>query len=451
MAYVKILKVTRTPGKAIDYIIDPEKTNECEFVSGYNVEPEFADWEFDMTCDMAEHVRGDYSAVGGNNIKAYHLIHSYSPYDKIFPEKAHELGKQYANEVLGGKFEYVIATHVDKGCIHNHIIFNAMSFYDFKKFKTKPYETIRNLREISNRICSENGLYIIPANSTEKNTYTYPKDVPIREKLKALLDQAIQESDSFEDFADALKMLGVQIKSGKHIAYLHPDGKRAVRGYSIAGDYSKEKVEEKIRLKDIIKPQRSFCEEIEHLSKKTTLRDTKELANALLVINHERISSLDDFSIRENQIDQMIGDVRNKIITIEEKNKQYNIAAKFLIAYDETNSTYAEYQSLKGRKRERFYKNNKSAIDKYMLSVSQLEKMQVNTTVDPNKVVNLVKEQIRQAESLDSTVQELTDRYAAISMAEEIARRITETSKARTAEQEHPQPVPDRKKNDISL
>lgn len=161
MAYTRIHAIKTTLNKALDYIENPAKTQEQLLVSGYNVDPISASVEYRMTAALAREMKGDYAKTGGADILAFHMIQSFSPYDKINPEQAHELGKKWADEILQGKHEYVISTHVDKGHIHNHIIFNSVSFFDYKKYETKPYKTAALLRKVSDRLCEEQGLSII--------------------------------------------------------------------------------------------------------------------------------------------------------------------------------------------------------------------------------------------------------------------------------------------------
>lgn len=85
-----------------------------------------------MTAALGRELKGDYTKTGGANNLAYHMIQSFSPDDLISPEKAHDLGKKWADDILEGKYEYVISTHIDKGHIHNHIVFNSVSFLIIK-------------------------------------------------------------------------------------------------------------------------------------------------------------------------------------------------------------------------------------------------------------------------------------------------------------------------------
>ena len=145
MAYIKIFPIKVTDKKALDYITNPDKTDEKLLVSSFGCSPETADLEFSMTREMAKKNGMDK----GNNL-AFHLIQSFKP-GEVDAETAHRLGQQFADEVLKGKYEYVISTHVDKNHIHNHIIFNAASFVDHHKYVSNK-RSYHKICRISNRI-----------------------------------------------------------------------------------------------------------------------------------------------------------------------------------------------------------------------------------------------------------------------------------------------------------
>ena len=121
MAVTKIKGINVTVEKAISYIINPAKTDGKLLVSGFQVEPPFAAYEFNVTAELAKELNGDYTKTGAANVLAYHLIQSFSKKDVVSADQAHEVGKRLADEVLQGKHEYVLATHIDKGHIHNQI------------------------------------------------------------------------------------------------------------------------------------------------------------------------------------------------------------------------------------------------------------------------------------------------------------------------------------------
>ena len=150
MAVTKIKPIKSTLNKALDYIQNPDKTDGKMLVSSFGCSPETADIEFDFTIAQALN--------RGNNL-AHHLIQSFEP-GEVDYEKAHEIGKQLADAVTKGQYEYVLTTHIDKGHVHNHIIFCAVNFVDHHKYNSnkRSYYGIRNM---SDRLCRENGLSVV--------------------------------------------------------------------------------------------------------------------------------------------------------------------------------------------------------------------------------------------------------------------------------------------------
>ncbi|HEY8911387.1 MAG TPA: relaxase/mobilization nuclease domain-containing protein, partial [Desulfosporosinus sp.] len=251
MAVTKIKAIKATVNRAIDYITNPQKTDGKLLVSGYKVEPSYAAIEFKMTAELAKDIKGDYSNTGKANNLAYHTIQSFAKIDKITPEEAHELGKKLADKMLQEKHEYVIATHIDKGHIHNHIIFNAISFEDFKKFRSEPYKTAAMIREISDRLCEEKGLYIVKEpNGKGKGHREWQETkngTSWKAQIQAAIDQATPQATDYNSFVDLMKQANIEVKEGKHIAFKLEGQQRFVRGKTIGDNYTKEGIVEAIK------------------------------------------------------------------------------------------------------------------------------------------------------------------------------------------------------------
>ena len=150
MAYTKIHAIKATVDKAIDYICNPEKTYEKMFVSSYACSPETAAYDFKYTLD---HCREN------SPNKAYHLIQAFAPGEVGF-EEAHRIGKELADKLLEGKFSYVVTTHIDKGHVHNHIIFCAADNIEHNKYHDCKQSYYR-IRKLSDELCKEHNLSVI--------------------------------------------------------------------------------------------------------------------------------------------------------------------------------------------------------------------------------------------------------------------------------------------------
>ena len=165
MAVTKIKPIRGTVNKALAYILDPQKTDDAFYVSSYGcAASDAAAKEFEWTRNLAVQ-----QGMQMPKVLARHLIQSFD-IGEVTPEEAHEVGKQLADEWLKGKYEYVIATHIDKGHCHNHIIFNAVNYVDFHAYRSNK-RTYRELRQLSDEICKEHGLSVIPPSQNKGMDY----------------------------------------------------------------------------------------------------------------------------------------------------------------------------------------------------------------------------------------------------------------------------------------
>lgn len=248
MATSKMKVIKSTLKKAIDYIINPDKTDDGQLVYSHACSIATADIEMELTAKQG---------TGRGNRIAYHLMQSFSPDDNISPEKALELGIEFARKVTGGSTEFVIATHIDKEHIHNHIIFNSVDYVSHKKYHSDKKDKYR-IRDINDEICKENNLSVLPPyNAIRKTKYENvhkDEEAGWKNKLKDAIDNAIKSAASFEDFLFTMEMEGYEIKRGKHIAFHAPGQERKVRAAytrskSIGADYTEDAIRSRIENK----------------------------------------------------------------------------------------------------------------------------------------------------------------------------------------------------------
>lgn len=253
MAISKIHAIVKNVDKSIDYITDKNKTllpDGTRLVSSFGCAAETAAIEFNLTSNLAKKIKGDYTKTGGAENRAYHIIQSFDITDKdrLSAKEMHELGKQFAEQFLGGKYEYVIATHVDKNHIHNHIIFNSTSFVDYKKFRSQPYKTVAKIREISDKICKENGLSVVQNIGIGKSykEWLINKEGKLtwKDTIKNKIDEVVPRVHSFAEFVLEINKLGIEVKDGKHIAFrcAETEQERYIRGKRIGDSYTKDEI-----------------------------------------------------------------------------------------------------------------------------------------------------------------------------------------------------------------
>ena len=239
MAYIKIFPIKVTDKKALDYITNPDKTDEKILVSSFGCSPETADLEFALTRENAKKNGMDK----GDNL-AFHLIQSFKP-GEIDAETAHRLGEQFADEVLKGKYEYVISTHVDKDHIHNHIIFNATSFVTNHKYVSNK-RSYHKICRISNRICQENGLATSMPTGEKGKSYKenmeYHRGTSWKAKLRVSIDKAIWSSINYDEFLQKMQLAGYEIRQGKNLSFRAPEQINFTYMKSLGSYYTEENV-----------------------------------------------------------------------------------------------------------------------------------------------------------------------------------------------------------------
>lgn len=245
MATSKIKEIKQTLKKAIDYIVNPDKTDSGLLVYSHGCSVETADIEMALTAKQG---------TGRGERIAYHLMQSFAPDDGISPEMALELGKEFAQKVTGGKYEFVIATHIDKNHIHNHIIFNAVDYVNHRKYHSDAKDKYR-IRDINDEICKANNLSVLPKYNAKRkskyeNRHKKAKDT-WQNKLRQAVDHVIQQSETFEDFLFALEMEGYEIKRGKHISFRAPGQERFTRAKSIGDEYTEDAICSRIANKSV--------------------------------------------------------------------------------------------------------------------------------------------------------------------------------------------------------
>lgn len=253
MAVTKIKAIRGTLSKAIAYILNPEKTDEKLLVSSYGCASETAAREFEWTRKIAEQ-----KGMNPVRIIARHVIQSFE-IGEVTPELAHEIGKQFADEILEGKYEYVLTTHIDKDHVHNHLIFNAVDFVDYHAYKS--YKRIYyDMREVSDRLCKENGLSVIPPSQNKGmgyKEYTEAKrGTSWKQKLKQTIDRLVITAKDYDDFLRLMQEAGYEIKTGKYISFRAEGQERFTRSKIIGENYTEERIKERIAGRTPRKSQR---------------------------------------------------------------------------------------------------------------------------------------------------------------------------------------------------
>ena len=255
MAYTKIMPIKdRTHLQtSINYIISPEKTSNQVYVEGFYCTPARAGKDFEYIYNMGTKI---------GCIKAHHIVQSFTPDDKITPEQAMEIGRELMHR-LYPNHQYVLAVHIDNGQVHNHILVNAVNFTDYKKlYATK--KSLETLRNISDDLCRENGLEIIPPDSKLQKM-----------RLQASIDAAIEQAHTFDEFIGIMKSFYYEVKHDNFYTFKCMEDARFMRMNSLGTAYSEEAIKKRISGEKIRNQSISvYYNKKKRMSNRSKLKDT---------------------------------------------------------------------------------------------------------------------------------------------------------------------------------
>ena len=370
MAVTKIKPVKSTLSKALDYIENPDKTDGKMLISSFGCSYETADIEFGYTLSQA--------LDKGNNL-AFHLIQSFAP-GEVDYEKAHEIGKQLADAVTKGQHEYVVTTHIDKGHIHNHIIFCAVNFVDHHKYNSnkRSYYGIRNM---SDKLCRENGLsVVVPGKGSKGKSYAeYQAEktgTSWKGKLKTTVDALIPQVSSFEELLQRLQAAGYEIKPGKYVSCRAPGQERFTRLKTLGADYTEEAIRERIagrRAKAAKAPgeQRgvSLLIDIENSIKAAQskgyeqwakIHNLKQAAKTMNFLTEHKIEQYADLVSRIEEMAAESGQAADALKNAEKRLADMAVLIKNVSTYQKTKPVYDAYR--KARNREKYRAGQEQAI-----------------------------------------------------------------------------------------
>ena len=370
MAVTKIKPVKSTLSKALDYIENPDKTDGKMLVSSFGCSYETADIEFGYTLSQARDK--------GNNL-AFHLIQSFAP-GEVDYEKAHEIGRQLADAVTKGQHEYVLTTHIDKGHVHNHIIFCAVNFVDHHKYNSnkRSYYGIRNM---SDKLCRENGLsVVVPGKGSKGKSYAeYQAEktgTSWKGKLKTALDALIPQVSSFEELLTRLQAAGYEIKPGKYVSCRAPGQERFTRLKTLGADYTEEAIRERIagrRAKAAKAPREqrgvSLLIDIENSIKAAQskgyeqwakIHNLKQAAKTMNFLTEHKIEQYADLVSRIEEMSAESGQAADALKNAEKRLADMAVLIKNVSTYQKTKPVYDAYR--KARNREKYRAGQEQAI-----------------------------------------------------------------------------------------
>ena len=235
--------------QSLDYVMNPEKTQNGRLVGGMNCQ---LDTAFKQMMDTKK----DFGKV--DKRQGYHLIISFKE-GEVSPDTAYEITGRFVKEYLGQQYEAVYCVHDNTDHVHSHIIFNSVSFVDGRKYRYEKGDWERDIQPITNRLCEEYGLSTIDIGGDkeeERDHYKEHNDYRdgrfVWSKMIARdLDACILQAGSFEEFVELLSEKGYEVKQGKHLAVKPPGMGRYRRCHTLGEDYTEERIRQRIDEEDL--------------------------------------------------------------------------------------------------------------------------------------------------------------------------------------------------------
>ena len=215
MAITKILNIQESEGRnpashlknALEYIQNPDKTEECILVGGINCLP-------DTAFEQMEETKNIFHKTGKR--QGYHVIISFSPEEKVTAEQAMYVLEHFAKDVLGDDYEAVYAVHTDREHMHGHLIWNSVSMTTGKKYNSPKGNWKNHLQPITNKYCDELGLSIMPAeysrNPKNISRDKWEKEMSMKEIILRDAKMCAYAAGNVEHFKYLMKRLGYVFK-----------------------------------------------------------------------------------------------------------------------------------------------------------------------------------------------------------------------------------------------
>ena len=359
MAITKIHPIKATLNLAIEYITDTKKTDEQILVSTNKCHPASAHTQF-LKRREEQNIRG--------NVLARHLIQSFLP-GETTPEIAHQIGLELCKSILKEEYEFILSTHIDKGHIHNHIIFNNVNMATGKCYQSNK-RSYYQIRYQSDKLCKDHNLSVIDEyyerfkkkyKTNGKSWYENEqsqKGNSWKSRLQFDIDRMIKQSKDWDTFLKKIEDLGYEIKHGKHIAFKHSDKERFTRAKTIGEDYTEKRLKERIsentsqksfavkkRVGNIIdianNPKIQQSKGYEYWATKHNLKVASDTVLSMHEKGFQSLAQLDSFIKKSADKRQ---NLQEKIKKLEEKIETLSLSMEQVHTVNKYRQIYQEYK-----------------------------------------------------------------------------------------------------------
>ena len=259
MPVCKHIALHTTVDKSLRYILNPDKTEELLYTSALNCMNDADSAYLQMMLVYNQFARDRFNSPppleGKGSIKAIHYIQSFSPDDNVTPELAHKIAKAFVMKMFGSDVQAVIATHVDKGHLHSHIIINAYSLSGKRYYANR--QTLRQARQNSDGVCKAFGLEINPNLTGKGKSINYGEwlhrknGTSWKQQIRDEIDRLIPTVSSLDELLQSLEERGYEVKRGKYISIKASGQERFVRTKTLGEEYTEECLNDRILYRDL--------------------------------------------------------------------------------------------------------------------------------------------------------------------------------------------------------
>ena len=387
MAITKIHPIKSTLNLAIEYIVNGDKTDEQILVSTHKCHESTAHTQFLRT-------RNDAGTKG--TVLARHLIQSFLP-GETTPEIAHQIGIELCKKILKDEYEFVLSTHIDKGHIHNHIIFNNVNMVTSRCYQSNK-KSYHQIHCQSDKLCKENNLFVIDEfyESYKKKYKTNGKSwyeneqakrgASWKSRLQFDIDRMINQSKNWNEFLKKMADLGYEIKYGKHIAFKPKDKPRFTRAKTIGEDYTEERLKERIservsiktpavkkRIGRVIDMNTSMkVKESKGYEYWATKHNLNTMAESVIFLREQGIKSVKQLDEYIQKAADERQNLQDKIKAIDKEIQKLSATMEQVHTVKKYREYYKEYKASPSDKA--FFEEYKAQITLYENALSELKK-----------------------------------------------------------------------------
>ena len=387
MAITKIHPIKSTLNLAIEYIVNGDKTDEQILVSTHKCHESTAHTQFLRT-------RNDAGTKG--TVLARHLIQSFLP-GETTPEMAHQIGIELCKKILKDEYEFVLSTHIDKGHIHNHIIFNNVNMVTSRCYQSNK-KSYHQIHCQSDKLCKENNLFVIDEfyESYKKKYKTNGKSwyeneqakrgASWKSRLQFDIDRMINQSKNWNEFLKKMADLGYEIKYGKHIAFKPNDKPRFTRAKTIGEDYTEERLKERIservsiktpavkkRIGRVIDMNTSMkVKESKGYEYWATKHNLNTMAESVIFLREQGIKSVKQLDEYIQKAADERQNLQDKIKAIDKEIQKLSATMEQVHTVKKYREYYKEYKASPSDKA--FFEEYKAQITLYENALSELKK-----------------------------------------------------------------------------